>query len=95
MLDEPTNHLDAKHQVELIDYLHHGCADGRHTVVGVLHDVNLALRLSRNVLFMLEGRIVRGGDFAGIADSEFLRSVYGMDLLGFMRESLALWQNIP
>ncbi len=95
LLDEPTNHLDAKHQVELIDYLHHWCADGRHTVVGVLHDVNLALRLSRNVLFMLEGRIVRGGDFAGIADSEFLRSVYGMDLLGFMRESLALWQNIP
>ena len=95
LLDEPTNHLDVKHQVELIDYLHDWCADGRHTVVGVMHDVNLALRLSHNVLFMSEGRIVRGGDFTQIADSGFLRSVYGMDLSAFMRESFALWRDIP
>ena len=95
LLDEPTNHLDIKHQVELVDYLRDWCADGQHTVVGVLHDVNLALRLSHNVLFMHEGRIVRSGSFTEIADAPFLRSVYGMDLSGFMRQSLALWQEIP
>ena len=57
LLDEPTNHLDIKHQVELIDYLHHWCEDGRHTVIGVMHDINLALRLSHDVLFMREGRM--------------------------------------
>ena len=95
LLDEPTNHLDVKHQVELVDYLRDWCADGRHTVVGVLHDVNLALRLSRNVLFMREGRIVRSGSFTEIADAPFLHSLYGIDLSGFMRQSLALWREIP
>ena len=93
LLDEPTNHLDVKHQVELIDYLIQWCADGRHTVIGVLHDVNLALRLSNQVLFMQEGRIVRQGDFREIADAAFLESLYGMDLAGFMRASLSKWSE--
>ena len=62
LLDEPTNHLDVRHQVELIDYLHDWTADGKHSVIGVFHDVNLALRLTDNVLFMREGRIVRQGE---------------------------------
>lgn len=94
LLDEPTNHLDVKHQVELVDYLHRWCADGKHTVVGVLHDVNLALRLSRSVLFMRDGRIVRAGDFHDIADAAFLRELFGMDLAGFMRQSLQTWQAV-
>ena len=94
LLDEPTNHLDVRHQVELIDYLHQWCADGRHTVIGVMHDINLALRLSQNVLFMRDGRIVREGAFSQIVDSDFLRSVYDMDLIGFMRETSELWAGI-
>ena len=95
LLDEPTNHLDVKNQVALIDTLHRWCADGRHTVVGVLHDVNLALRLSHSVLFLCDGRVARMGDFRQIADAAFLRDLYGMDLPGFMRESLAMWGDIP
>ena len=94
LLDEPTNHLDVKHQVELIDYLHEWCADGSHTVVGVLHDVNLALRLSRNAAFIKDGRLLRHGDFSEVADAKFLRTVYGMDLLAFMKESFGLWQEM-
>ena len=95
LLDEPTNHLDVRHQVELVDYLHRWSADGRHTVIGVLHDVNLALRLSQNALFLKDGRLVRQGRFAEIADSAFLESVYGMDLAGYMRQCLRAWQAIP
>ena len=61
----------------------------------MLHDVNLALRLSHSALFMHEGRIVRAGNFLEIAEARFLQSVYGLDLSGFMRQSLALWQEIP
>ena len=93
LLDEPTNHLDIKHQVALIDALHRWSDGGKHTVVGVMHDVNLALRLSRNALFMRDGRIVRSGDFREIADDAFLREVYGMDLAAFMCESLSLWEK--
>jgi len=94
LLDEPTNHLDVRHQVELIDYLHGWCAQGGHTVIGVLHDVNLALRLSRNAIFLQDGRIVRQGDFGRIADGAFLQQLYGMDLAGFMRASLSAWEEI-
>ncbi len=94
LLDEPTNHLDVRHQLELVDFLQEWCSDGRHTVVGVLHDVNLALRLSRNALFMVEGRIVRGGDFSEIADPDFLRAVYGVDLSRYMKDSLKIWQSV-
>lgn len=95
LLDEPTNHLDVRHQVELIDYLHQWSSDGKHSVIGVFHDVNLALRLTGNVLFMHEGHIVRQGDFHTIADGAFLKSIYGMDLAAFMRESLSNWSDLP
>ena len=43
LLDEPTNHLDLKYQLALADDLRAWAADGSRCVVGVLHDVNLAL----------------------------------------------------
>ena len=94
LLDEPTNHLDVRHQVELIDYLHRWSADGSHSVIGVLHDINLALRLTENVLFMRDGEIVRSGAFDRVADADFLRNVYDVDIAGYMRDSFEKWRNI-
>ena len=94
LLDEPTNHLDVKHQVELIDYLKHWICDGKHMVIGVFHDINLALRLSQNVLFMREGIIERQGRFTDIADRAFLTRIYGMDIAQYVRDSMAPWQHL-
>ncbi len=94
LLDEPTNHLDVKHQIELIDALHEWTADGKHAVIGVFHDVNLALRLSEEMLFMKDGRIYGSGAFEKIATRAFLADVYGMDVARFMRESLEKWKSI-
>lgn len=94
LLDEPTNHLDLRYQMELIDYLAQWSSDGQHSVIGVLHDMNLALHLTRNVLFMQAGRIVRQGLFDEIADSAFLNQLYGADIAGFMKNSFERWQRI-
>lgn len=94
LLDEPTNHLDIRHQVELIDYLHRWSADGRHSVIGVLHDINLALRLTQNTVFMKDGNIVGSGMFDQVADAEFLRSVYEVDIADYMRDSFEKWRNV-
>ncbi len=94
LLDEPTNHLDVKHQIELIDALQEWTADGKHCVIGVFHDVNLALRLSDEALFMKDGRVCGRGKFGEIATRAFLMDVYGMDVAGFMRESLGKWKTI-
>ena len=94
LLDEPTNHLDVRHQLELIDYLHRWTADGTRSVIGIFHDVNLALRLTDNVLFMKDGRIVRSGAFSDVADAEFLGEIYETDLAGYMRSSLKVWESV-
>lgn len=94
LLDEPTNHLDIRHQVELIDYLHRWSADGRHSVIGVLHDINLALRLTQNTVFMKNGNIVGSGVFNQVADAAFLRSVYEVDIANYMRDSFEKWRNV-
>ena len=94
LLDEPTNHLDAKHQIELIDYLKTWTADGKHAVVGVFHDVNLALRLTDRVIFMKDGRLRGSGRFDEIASRAFLTELYGMDIAGYMLESLEKWKRV-
>ena len=52
LLDEPTNHLDLKYQLELVDYLKEWASDGDRCVVGVLHDINLALTFADTILLM-------------------------------------------
>ena len=76
LLDEPTNHLDVRHQLELIDYLKKWTADGKHSVIGVLHDINLALRLSDQVLIMKDGEFKATGSFDEVVTSELLRRIY-------------------
>ena len=94
LLDEPTNHLDIRHQVELIDYLHEWSSDGKHNVIGVFHDINLALRLTDNVVFMKDGQIVRSGLFDQVADAQFLNDVYETNITDYMTDSLEKWRKI-
>ena len=94
LLDEPTNHLDVRHQLELIDYLKKWTADGEHSVIGVLHDINLALRLSDQVLIMKDGEFRATGTFDEVVTSELLGEIYETDIAGFMRDSFEKWREI-
>ena len=94
LLDEPTNHLDIRNQLELIKYLRHWTADGQHMVIGVFHDLNLALQLSTHMLFLQQGRLVRSGPFFEVADREFLHKLYGMDICAYMEDSLTQWRKL-
>ena len=58
LLDEPTAHLDPPHQVALIRLMRR--RSSAHTVVSVLHDLNLALRADR-LLILQAGRVVAEG----------------------------------
>ena len=59
LLDEPTSHMDLKYQTGLVDYLKKWGEETGHTVVGVLHDISLALPPRGQVLFS-EGRTGAG-----------------------------------
>jgi len=89
LLDEPTNHLDLKFQIELVEYLKKWAATKRRSIVGVLHDISLAIRLSPNVILMKEGKIA-----ARNVTAATLQSVYEMDVAGAMRENLRIWERL-
>ncbi|MDR1589684.1 MAG: ABC transporter ATP-binding protein [Oscillospiraceae bacterium] len=94
LLDEPTNHLDIKYQIELIEYLKEWSRAGGHRAVGVLHDINLAMRLSENMLLMKDGITAAEGRAGEQIDSGMLRDVYGVDVVGFMKQSLRRWDGM-
>jgi len=93
LLDEPTNHLDLKCQVEIIDHLKQWAKEKGRIIIGVLHDINLALELSNRLIVMKEGEI-RGDDSAEkILDQRLLDEVYDMDVRGYMREIFKKWER--
>ena len=94
LLDEPANHLDMRHQIDLVDSLHAWTADGSHSVIGVFHDIDLALRLSENMLFLKDGKLLAQGPFARAANRQFLQNVFGMDVVGYMQASRRKWDEV-
>lgn len=93
LLDEPTNHLDLKYQVELVQELKAWAAGEGRCVVGVLHDVNLALDLAGLFLLMGDGQARYFGPAAEF-DPAALNRVYQMDVGGYMRRSLQRWEEL-
>lgn len=94
LLDEPTNHLDLSYQIELIRFLNTWSKQEGKMVIGVLHDINLAMSLSDNVLLMENGYIKAFGSNKEIYASDILSSTYKMDVTGYMLETLRNWENI-
>ena len=94
LLDEPTNHLDLKFQLELIDYLKEWGQGKNRCIIGVLHDISLAMRLSKNIMVMQNGKIAACGKIIEALTSSLLQEVYGMDVAGAMRENLKMWEKI-
>ncbi|MGD9568423.1 MAG: ABC transporter ATP-binding protein [Sedimentibacter sp.] len=93
LLDEPTNHLDLKNQTELIEFLKGWSKEEGHTVIGVLHDLNLAMRLADNVLLLNNGKVAAYGKAEDVVSSKIINDVYDMDVTGYMVDSLKQWAS--
>lgn len=94
LLDEPTNHLDLSYQVEFIEFLKSWSSENKKSVVGVLHDINIAARFADKILLMREGRAALFGGTAETLASPVLREVFGMDVSGYMKNALRMWEGI-
>jgi iron complex transport system ATP-binding protein len=93
LLDEPTNHLDLKNQAELVDFLKGWSKEENHTVIGVLHDLNLAMKLADNVLLLDKGKVAAYGKTEDVISSNVINKVYDMDVKNYMVDSLSQWVN--
>ena len=91
LLDEPTNHLDLKCQIEIINYLKKWAAKEKRIVIGVLHDLNLAMLLSSDMLVMKNGEIEALEMADKIISKGLLDRVYEMNVKEYMRSSLERW----
>jgi len=93
LLDEPTNHLDLKCQIDIIEYLKKWAqrSEQKRAVVGVLHDINLAMLLSDRVIIMENGKIATDDTANNIVRSNILNQVYDMDVTAHMRDSFQKW----
>jgi len=54
LLDEPVSHLDLRHQIMVLEVLADLARAGRHGIVVILHDLNLARRYATHALLMSE-----------------------------------------
>ncbi len=77
-LDEPVNHLDLAHQHLTLQAARKRAAAG-HTVVVVLHDLNLALHYADRVSVLHDGRIIARGEPAEVLSPDLVRAVFGVD----------------
>ena len=93
LLDEPTNHLDLKYQAQLIKYLQQWSQEDDHIVVGVLHDMNLAMQLANKVLLLNNGNQIAYGTVRETISGEMLKKTFDMDVVGYMLNSLKKWEG--
>lgn len=94
LLDEPTNHLDLRYQKELIDHLKEWSREEGHSVIGVFHDINLALELADDVMVMEDGRSAGMGSPEEIIKSNILDQVYQMDIAEYMLDTFKQWDRL-
>jgi iron complex transport system ATP-binding protein len=92
LLDEPANHLDLKHQIELLDFIKQWIRENNKTLIGVFHDLSMARRFCESAILLDNGTMAASGKIEEILHSEILSKVFSIDIRGFMRESLAMWQ---
>lgn len=94
LLDEPTNHLDLKYQIEMIDYLQAWRRREGKSVIGVLHDITMAMRLADRVMLMRDGQVFAIGQTADVVTRAALKEIYQADVAGYMLESFQKWETM-
>jgi iron complex transport system ATP-binding protein len=91
LLDEPTNHLDIHYQHELLAIIDEWIkADGR-AVIGVFHDITLALRFADTLILLENGEIADYGEPRAVVNGEAINRAYRMDVASTMRSLLQNW----
>ena len=90
LLDEPMNHLDLRCQAKLLKSLRDWTADRKRCVVGVFHDISLALAFADTVLLLEEGRRLACVPVERL-DLKLLDRLYGMEVRSYMKSVYERW----
>lgn len=80
LLDEPTSHLDIRNQFVILQLIKDLTRKKNIAVIGVLHDINLALRFSDKLALLKDGKLLAYGP-PEVLSEELLSRLYGMDFM--------------
>lgn len=78
LLDEPTSSLDLKNQLIIMDLLKHLAHEHNLAVLATIHDINLALRHSDQVLMLKDHAVCWAGHPEDVT-GELIKTVYGIN----------------
>jgi iron complex transport system ATP-binding protein len=76
LLDEPIVHLDIAHQVEILELVKRLNVEQGLTVIGAMHDLNLAALYFDRLILLKEGRVWADGTPAQVLTEDILREVF-------------------
>lgn len=79
LLDEPTSHLDVSNQFSILHLIKKLAITKDMAVIAVMHDINLAMQFSTDLLLLKKGQILAYGSSPGVATAENLRNLYDME----------------
>jgi len=79
LLDEPTAHLDIGSQYGILQLIKKLAWQKEMAVIAVMHDINLALEFSTQLLFLHNGRMLSFGEPQEVATPANLKKMYGLD----------------
>ena len=92
ILDEPANHLDLVYQKHIFSLIAQWLKEPGRAVISVVHDLSLARRYGTHAVLMNRGKCAAQGEINRVLTPENLRSVYAMDVYGWMHEMLEQWK---
>lgn len=77
LLDEPTAHLDINHQVEMLEMVRRLNQEEGVTVIGAMHDLNLAALYFDRLVMLKEGAVVTEGFPSEVLTATTIHDVFG------------------
>jgi iron complex transport system ATP-binding protein len=80
LLDEPTTFLDPRHEREVLDLVRKLAVEKKKTILLTLHNLEMALQYSDDMVFMKKGGVVAWGKADEVFQEPLLEDVYEMKM---------------
>ncbi len=78
-LDEPLTFLDIRHQIQFMKKVREFAANADVVAVGVVHDLNLAVRFADQIVLLSHGRVIARGNPLEVLTADHIREVFEVE----------------
>lgn len=79
LLDEPLSHLDIYYQYEMLNRLKKLMERQQMTIIGVVHDLNLAYKFADKALMLYDGEMISFGEVEEVFTGKNIKKAFGME----------------